>query len=1011
MKQPNWDEYEVALLIDTYFSIKKNNINKNSAIKDLSNNLRKMAINRGIVINDVFRNENGINMRLYEIEGILSNGTYGLKNTSELFRKMIWLYINNQASFNTILNIAKIQIELIEENSCMIQSTTIDETNNSKTQKTFADAYKINPEFYKNLPIEEIGFSVRTFNRLKRAEINSISDLLNLNCIQLASLKNIGQKSVDEVTGFLKSLKFEESFEESFNSNKSLRVITNNKKYIAKGDFSFSENSELSFNDKEIVKHYEEAYTSLGPELVHFCMYESNKVVPIIKSLNEFSKKTIIIQKRTEESLIILKEIPTCRKQTSLKKLFPLYCHDNDKISAFLNKLPYEDIKLSDCINSKFLENDLDYYELKQFLNWCTYDIKNDFVNFVENKLFSKGKARKILEKRALGYTLEQIALKEGVTRERIRQIEAKSRKIFEKWQIRENTLCKISIERNGDEILTTSELSEYLEDYTNVALYLFRTITNSNYLYDNNLDVFVIGNLNIAENVQFYIDNLPNIFSKEKFNTFISEAKDFKLPEELVKKSLEGTYTLSGNTYHRTRLAMVEICNSILKKYFSQGIHVYDDKELEKFKLLIIKEFGETNFSNNNRALTARISDAGILCGRGIYKPKQKSYISKQLLADIKDYIDFSDQIVFLTNSIFEIFKERLIAEGITNKYYLQGVLHELCKNDYVFRRDYISKDESVTSLSFEIINYIKSFEYPVPKEMIINKFPGVTEIVLNLALNNDNSIVNYFGKYIHLSKLNLYDNDKKLLRHSLEWCLDTNKNHAKDLYAIVKKDYPEMLDRLGITFPYQLFSLVKCLFEKDFEFERSYFAKKGSNIIENIDRLQSYVSENDFLFIQDLIDYAKQIHFVIYSTLDFITSFNSTHLLVNSTSLCLIEKIGLQEDMAIEIEGLIFEEIDSCVPIRNLSCISNFRKINYDWNEWMIYSVLHKWSTKLDVATTDTQFRYAIPLVAPKGIISDDIIASYNHIDTKFIPKVDDLSNIDELIMDMIDFDLNFD
>lgn len=1011
MKQPNWNEFEVALLIDTYFLIKQKKIDKNSAIKGLSNNLRKMAINRGIIIDDIFRNENGINMRLYEIEGILSDGKYGLKNTSHLFRKMIWIYNNDKVTFNSILNNAKEQIRLnkmVDFDKVNTNEISIPIINNHSTISSY---YSINTDLIGDEPIENFNFSVRTYNCLKKGNINTLLDLLNSDFNYLSNIKNMGVKSIDEIKKFTENIsKNDTYYTENSTSYFVSDKIRSHSKDIISGNFDFIDES---FNVEEtlILNNFIEAYSIIGTNLATVCKNEPNKILPIIDCLSRFSKKQIIIQKRITELSDILEKIPKYRQQTKIKKLFPLYCHDHNKTSNFLNKLPYEDIRLSACINAEFIENDKDCYELKQFLNWCAYDIKNDFVNFMENKLFSKEKTRRILKKRALGYTLEKIGLEEGVTRERIRQIEAKARKTFEKWQMKENTLCKISIDRNNDEVLTTSEIQEYLEEYTNVSLYLFRTVNNSNYLYDRNLDIFVIGNLNIAENVQFYIDNLPDIFSKDKFITFISESKDFELPEELVKKSLEETYTLSGNTYHRTRLSMIEICNSILKKYFSQGIHVYDDNELENFKLFIIKEFGETNFSNNNRALTARISDAGILCDRGIYKPKQESYISKKLLDDIKSYINSSEQIVFLTNSIFETFKERLISEGITNKYYLQGVLHELCEKEYVFRRDYISKDESITSLSFELINYIKSFEYPVTKEMIITKFPGVTEIVLNLTLNNDNSIVNYFGKYIHLSKLNLYDADKKFLRQSLECCLNTNKNHAKDLYAIVKKDYPEILNRLGITFQYQLFSLVKCLFDKEFEFERPYFAKKGSNIIENIERLQSYVDKNEFILIQDLIDYAKKIHFVIYSTLDFITSFISTHLLVDSDALCSIEKIGLQENIAIEIEDLIFKEIDSCVPIRNLSCISNFRKINYNWNEWMIYSVLYKWSTKLEVATSSTQFRYAIPLVAPKGTISDDIIASYNNVDAKFIPKVDDLSNIDELIMDMIDIDLNFD
>ncbi len=50
-----------------------------------------------------------------------------------------------------------------------------------------------------NISIEELQLSVRAYNCLKRAEINSISDLLKYSPERLQEIKNFGQKSVDEV--------------------------------------------------------------------------------------------------------------------------------------------------------------------------------------------------------------------------------------------------------------------------------------------------------------------------------------------------------------------------------------------------------------------------------------------------------------------------------------------------------------------------------------------------------------------------------------------------------------------------------------------------------------------------------------------------------------------------------------------------------------------------------------------------------------------------------------------
>jgi DNA-directed RNA polymerase subunit alpha len=49
------------------------------------------------------------------------------------------------------------------------------------------------------IPIEELRLSVRAYNCLKRAQINSVADLLDFSQEDLLEIKNFGQKSAEEV--------------------------------------------------------------------------------------------------------------------------------------------------------------------------------------------------------------------------------------------------------------------------------------------------------------------------------------------------------------------------------------------------------------------------------------------------------------------------------------------------------------------------------------------------------------------------------------------------------------------------------------------------------------------------------------------------------------------------------------------------------------------------------------------------------------------------------------------
>ena len=55
-------------------------------------------------------------------------------------------------------------------------------------------------------PIEEIEFSVRAYNCLKRAGIHTVQDLINKREVEVTKIRNLGKKSLDEVTNKLHAL-------------------------------------------------------------------------------------------------------------------------------------------------------------------------------------------------------------------------------------------------------------------------------------------------------------------------------------------------------------------------------------------------------------------------------------------------------------------------------------------------------------------------------------------------------------------------------------------------------------------------------------------------------------------------------------------------------------------------------------------------------------------------------------------------------------------------------------
>ena len=82
----------------------------------------------------------------------------------------------------------------------LLETNYIDQINKKAPNK-----HVLTIEPYNNIAIEELQLSVRAYNCLKKAKINTVGDLLKYSPDQLQELKNFGRKSADEVFSTLKN--------------------------------------------------------------------------------------------------------------------------------------------------------------------------------------------------------------------------------------------------------------------------------------------------------------------------------------------------------------------------------------------------------------------------------------------------------------------------------------------------------------------------------------------------------------------------------------------------------------------------------------------------------------------------------------------------------------------------------------------------------------------------------------------------------------------------------------
>ena len=708
----------------------------------------------------------------------------------------------------------------------------------------------------------------------------------------------------------------------------------------------------------------------------------------------------------------MMSKIPSDRKEKLVVGYFQAFTDDNNIRERLLQFCQGNEVTVDNYYRA-VINNNPDSQQMNllcKFFAWLTFDLQDE-IKQIGGLFLSDERVMKIAMMRANKETLQDIGEALAITRERVRQIEKKTRNQFIRDIHAHHIIKKIYAERNQDKVLTGAELSEYFGDRATVFLYFLRGSESADYEYDEDLDVFIVEDRNLIERVQEYMDTLPETIKQVDYKKIITFGiENYGLNDEIIDTAIKERYKLTGSIYHRSRLRLCDIYDLVLRKHYTDGIHVYDSEEMKNFREKIAEEYGEVNLPNEDRAIAAVIMRVGVLCNRGVYMPRRDSYISRELENQIRNYIDTSDASIFLMNTLFAEFQEELESYGITNKYYLQGVLKSIFGDKYYFRRDYLAKDDTVTSVYSDIIQFIKTSDYPVLKEEIYRRYPGITGIVVAIAVS-DQEILNYYGQYLHASKLRVSNQEKEKIRNVLEMMTEKQGYvHGKDLFEGIIAVVEEFLTRNGIKSSYSLLSVVGYLFRDEYVIERPYIARNGVSIDRPEEILTEFILENDVVDISEINSIAQEQHYQINSILDFLNHYNDSHLLISKTQIARLEYIGLNAEIINLLEKLLQEEVTETRAIVSLESLAKLPQINIPWNEWLIYSIVNRDLERFDVKMSTNHFRNSIALIAPAGKmnISSMDISKHSSSNGNLV-MADNLDDIDDLIIDAIEDEID--
>jgi DNA-directed RNA polymerase subunit alpha len=161
---------------------------------DLASNREKEKLDGFLEIDAIFMPVEKVNFRV-------ENSYINSKHINEQLILDIWTN-GSLTPLDALLNASKILKDLLDSlftnlvntNSSIVVNESLEPKQLESTVETFT-----------SISIEELQLSVRSYNCLKFSQINSISDLLKYSPEQLKLIKNLGQKSVNEILVTLKN--------------------------------------------------------------------------------------------------------------------------------------------------------------------------------------------------------------------------------------------------------------------------------------------------------------------------------------------------------------------------------------------------------------------------------------------------------------------------------------------------------------------------------------------------------------------------------------------------------------------------------------------------------------------------------------------------------------------------------------------------------------------------------------------------------------------------------------
>ena len=818
-----WDEKETAILVDYYIRFRDGKLSRAEAIANASIELRNRAIQSGIEIDDVFRNENGIAMQMNKIEDLFLGREGRLSKAPQVFVDIVNKYCNDRKSFNEIIRKAR----SVRNDSDSIEEKFFIWLTGKVSAVQMSELYFVYQE------IESFCFSRKIlkqslFETVDVDIISTIKNYIDSNEIFHYAYKKkarqmqtaikyyydfIKEFEAENKLGIFNFLNPDEQKYDNVYGNHQIELQTEVKEVSAVSEdddllLVFLKKNEVAFIDNRdiggclwirgehdldnLVKYcqsnmcvnfyYKEMVSIFGYKAGWWTRdYVKATISATIQKMGSQSLDSQLVfgsvhsdeQKYDDVSEMFQNQLQTEAKEVSKVP------EENDILIMFLKKhdVPFIDNRNKDgCLWIK------GGHELDNVVKYCRCNLSVNFHYKEEGARtlnYEVGWWTRDYAKHKTSVQINQPSLQKRVP-------QSLDSELFQKWMIENQGIA-----------LTTSK--SYASGINNCEQLAIRLRLSSQRIYGVSLNEAkrTISLLMQTEEYKKANKSQHNRLRASLIKYLQYLSGDLEVVLE-TQKDMQDTAEFSVQEMNGD----MKSYSKILSDKFPKGYRIESKLDLKRFISCYNTTYG-TNISDNDlmrEKIRKCILSVGIQHGDRVFSAD--SLVSIETKKHLLDYVEscFLQGIpVLYYSAIFEEFNEEFLGQKIYDDDMLRTYLMHECKEKYIFEKNYMSQDGNV---QIDPLNEIKTVLVthgsPMKCEKIYEELTHFSKKCIDNALRNREIIYNTGNEYFHVSLIDFSDDELKDIAELIQEIInDSHFVSGKEMIDAIRAKYPTMLER----------------------------------------------------------------------------------------------------------------------------------------------------------------------------------------------------------------------